>query len=250
MKKDSRECQELPFCPENAEVGTWTDWSACPKCYNEGDFVPMQNRNRPCTEARKSNDFELDKNIWDCTNYQLKEEQPRKIQICPVDARWSDFTPWGECSSNCVKDSQFPPKQSRTRMCYPPRYNGKTCNTLQGGLTDEQTSSGLPDCPKDAVLSNWTPWSETCDGCYDETSGAPRPQQERRRTCEETHLNKQQRNMNMKVTTCPEIGDVVQTKTCQIRSCPIPASWGQWTQSWEKSEAVCKLRVQKTCHFS
>ena len=240
-QKETKECEEVPICPENAEVGRWTDWSQCPKCYNEGEKFPMQNRNRPCTEARKSNDTELDKNILDCNAYHLKEERPCNIQLCPVDASWSDYSSWGECSSNCVEDSQFPPTQYRARMCYPPRYNGKACDTLRGSFTDKRTCSGLPDCPKNAVLGNWTPWSETCDECYDETSGAPRPQQERRRTCEETQLTEQQQNLNMKVTTCAEVGDVVQTKTCRIRSCPIPASWGQWTQSWEKCDGACKL---------
>eukprot|EP00092_Neocalanus_flemingeri_P014899 GFUD01016091.1.p1 GENE.GFUD01016091.1~~GFUD01016091.1.p1 ORF type:complete len:1172 (-),score=192.98 GFUD01016091.1:160-3675(-) len=239
-KKETRECQALPNCPENAEVGDWKDWSQCPECYKEGVFVPVQSRSRPCTEAIKSNDPELDKNILHCISFQLEEERACKIQPCPVDATWSDYTQWGKCSSNCKDNSKPPPNKSRTRICIPPRYDGKGCNSLIGNSVDELICDGLPDCPEDAVLGNWTPWSDNCDGCFDEMSGLAKPQQERKRTCEETQLDKQQQGLNTQVKTCATVDDLVETRICQIRSCPIPASWSQW-QSWEKCGFRCKI---------
>ena len=80
-------CKNQPSCPKNARLGPWGDWSSCTQtCYPEGDPIPLIERTRSCTEAKKSSDEKLNSDILLCKDLgALDEQKSCNIQACPGD---------------------------------------------------------------------------------------------------------------------------------------------------------------------
>ena len=109
---------------------------------------------------------------------------------CPEDAHWSEWAhTWGRCSSNCIKKGENVPIQTRSRVCFPERYHGKSCGSLVGEaklqnqtlFEDTRECSSLPNCPSAASLGPWSEWSQCSKSCTKE--GEPVPQISRKRSC-------------------------------------------------------------------
>ena len=116
------------------------------------------------------------------------------LRQCPVDAMWSSWGEWGLCSSNCKKKGQSLPIQSRSRICFPEQFFGKSCRDLEqeesrnnkAGLSEEQNCT-VPMCPSPASLGPWSEWSDCSQECVGE--GEAMPQSHRKRECKKESIN-------------------------------------------------------------
>ena len=148
------------------------------------------------------------------------------LRQCPVDAAWSAWASgWSKCSSNCIKEGKSLPKQSRSRVCQPERFGGKTCTFLEEETkendfplyTEEQDCTSLPNCPKPASLGPWSEWSSCSVTCYPE--GETVPQSVRKRSCKKASLSDSD-ELNADLLTCKALGEMETYKNCEIPACP------------------------------
>ena len=148
------------------------------------------------------------------------------LRQCPVDAAWSAWASgWSKCSANCLKKGESLPTKTRSRVCQPERFGGKTCKVLEKEATDkklalyeeEQDCTSLPNCPKPASLSPWSEWSQCSVTCYPENESVP--QSVRSRTCKKALLSSSSA-LNADVLTCQALGEMNAYKNCEIPACP------------------------------
>jgi len=228
--------------------GKWASWGPygeCSKHCLKGNEQPgFMVRERGCIPPQNGG--------LDCrgNNNQTKSCAHRPgdmedfFRQCPQDAHWSEWAlTWGRCSSNCLKKGEKAPTQSRSRVCFPERFHGKSCGSLVGeakilNLTlfeETRECSKLPNCPSPASLGPWSEWSQCAKSCTKE--GDPVPQISRRRSCNKETLSEDS-NLNEDVMTCQELGDEMSYKTCSIPTCPVPPVWSTW-QRWSDCSKSC-----------
>jgi len=85
-----------PGPPVQPAWGVWTAWTSCSQSCGKGS----RSRSRECSGAAGS-----------CQG-DAREEDDCIIAQCPVDAHWSPWSSWGDCSVHCGEGTQ-----ERTRIC-------------------------------------------------------------------------------------------------------------------------------------
>jgi len=128
-------------CPVDCE-GSWEQWGVCSKTCGDGS----QKRSFIITQAVAHGG----------TACPAAEEQPCKLQSCPVDCVGS-WGQWDDCSKTCGDG-----KQSKTySITTQPAHGGKACPA-----SSENQGCKVQSCPVDCevVWGQWGKCSTTCGG--------------------------------------------------------------------------------------
>ena len=128
----------------------WSAWSNCTKDCGEG----FQTRFRLCSNPAPG--------LYgkDCFRFGPSgDTKACFLKICPIDGKYSDWTPYSACNKPCGGGKQF-----RKRQCNnpPPTFGGKPC---EGPALEEQDCNQDPCVPVDGRFSDWGPFgvcSVTC----------------------------------------------------------------------------------------
>lgn len=187
--QENRSCNLEP-CPEDCQVGDWSEWSSCPSnC--QGDQV----RTRPITSPQLSGGEPCPA---------LEERRACDEPLCVADCLASDFSPWSTCSAECGGGTQT---RART-VIIPPTESGEACPEL----VETRTCNTEPCVAVDCVVSEWQPAS-SCDVlCGGGT-----------RTFTRTILTQPQ----FGGAACPALSE---TRTCNEAPCPIDCEVSPWTE--------------------
>ena len=124
---------KLKECPVDGKYSDWKAYSACSSTCGPG----KKERTRECNNPAPAHGGRAcegpAKETTDCN----EKPCPR-----PVDGKYSDWKPYGACSTTCG-----PGKKERTRECNnpAPAHGGKACE----GPTKETTDCNEKACPKE-----------------------------------------------------------------------------------------------------
>ncbi|XP_071099946.1 A disintegrin and metalloproteinase with thrombospondin motifs adt-1-like [Haliotis cracherodii] len=142
----------LPKCPVNGGLSNWTSWSIVPCPVTCGvDAMTNQSRRRDCNnpapEAGGS----------DCTGPLMETSQTHcNVPTCSGDDNVTEWSQWSSvaCTATCGEGQEG--SVERSRSCVMPANN----TSCTAALTETQMENcGLPKCPVNGGLSNWTSWS-------------------------------------------------------------------------------------------
>ncbi|XP_071099949.1 A disintegrin and metalloproteinase with thrombospondin motifs adt-1-like [Haliotis cracherodii] len=142
----------LPKCPVNGGLSNWTSWSIVPCPVTCGvDAMTNQSRRRDCNnpapEAGGKN----------CTGPLMETSQTHcNVPACSGDDNVTEWSQWSSvaCTATCGEGQEG--SVERSRSCVMPANN----TSCTAALTETQMENcGLPKCPVNGGLSNWTSWS-------------------------------------------------------------------------------------------
>ncbi|XP_071100621.1 SCO-spondin-like, partial [Haliotis cracherodii] len=151
LERDTRECN-LPDCPVDGGLSNWTSWSIVPCPLTCGvDAMTNQSRRRDCNnpapEAGGKN----------CTGPLMETSQTHcNVPACSGDDNVTEWSQWSSvaCTATCGEGQEG--SVERSRSCVMPANN----TSCTAALTETQMENcGLPKCPVNGGLSNWTYWS-------------------------------------------------------------------------------------------
>uniref|UniRef100_A0A7M5TWK8 Uncharacterized protein n=1 Tax=Clytia hemisphaerica TaxID=252671 RepID=A0A7M5TWK8_9CNID len=193
-RKRTVKCNAPKLCPVDGGVSQWSAFSKCSKSCGVGEHE----RTRTCTNPPPQHGGK------ECDE-DLKEVQECQIKKCPVNGGYSDWSEFGECSTECG-----PGVQSRERECNnpSPAHGGKGC---VGEAKETRKCEDMP-CPVDGGYSSWSSYSECSEACGDGLMT-------RKRTCTNpspAHGGKQ----------CQ--GASTEEKQCKVKECPVNGKWSSW----------------------
>ncbi|XP_068740832.1 A disintegrin and metalloproteinase with thrombospondin motifs adt-1-like isoform X4 [Montipora capricornis] len=194
----------VKFRSVNGGWSSWGGWGSCSRTCGTGS----QNRYRSCSNPPPKNGGRscpgTSRQSTSCT-----------IKPCPVNGGWSSWGGWGSCSRTCGTGSQ-----NRYRSCSkpPPRYGGIPCT----GTSRQSKSCTIKPCPVNGGWSSWGRWGSCSRTCG---SGS----QNRYRSCS----NPPPRNGGI---SCP--GTSRQSKSCNIKPCPVNGGWSSWG-GWGSCSKTC-----------
>ncbi|XP_067655969.1 A disintegrin and metalloproteinase with thrombospondin motifs adt-1-like [Haliotis asinina] len=142
----------LPKCPVDGGLSNWTSWSIVPCPVTCGvDAMTNQSRYRECNAPAP------DAGGKNCTGPLMETSQTLcSVPACSGEDNVSDWTQWSSpvCSAACGPGEEG--RMERTRNCVAPADN-ISCTALL--IETQMGNCGLPKCPVDGGLSNWTSWS-------------------------------------------------------------------------------------------
>lgn len=139
----SRACGESA-CPVPCTWNAWTEWPSCPVTCGTANIT----RSRTHTAAAFGG--------LECSGPSNELTDCHEID-CPVDCRWSDWSPW-QCATSCAPGLQ---KRNRT-ILEVARDGGATCH---GPDHESSPCSDLPTCPVDCKWTEWEDWSVCSATC-------------------------------------------------------------------------------------
>ncbi|XP_068740870.1 A disintegrin and metalloproteinase with thrombospondin motifs adt-1-like isoform X2 [Montipora capricornis] len=205
----------LNKCPVDGRWALWALWSACSKTCGNG----TKTRTRSCSNPPPQYGGKHCKGP--------SEQSKNCLNKCPVDGRWALWSLWSACSKTCGNGTQ-----TRSRSCSnpPPQHGGKHCKGHS-----EQTKDCQHRCPIDGRWALWSVWSACSETCGNSASKT------RKRKCSNPPPQHGGR---------PCQGISVQTKSCQLPTCPPHVSWGPWNP-WSLCSKTCGTGSQsrnRTCN--
>nr|CAJ65510.3 HyTSR1 protein [Hydra vulgaris] len=207
--EDARTCN-IQKCAINGGLSEWSLFSSCSKTCGNG----IKERKRTCTNPAPSVGGK------DCIG-SLVEVFSCKVEECPIDGAFGEWSDFGECSEKCGSGLQ-----ERKRECNNPlpAYGGKGCY----GETSQQRECKLRECPVNGKFTSWSSYSECtepCNGGY----------QRRTRTCTDpapAHGG------------LPCSGPVEDKKSCNIQKCPVNGDFTPWSE-FSACSSSCGEGLQK-----
>jgi len=123
------------LCPINGGYSEWTAFSSCNVKCGSG----KKTRTRSCTNPKPQYGGKV------CIDGKPKEEVLCNTQPCPVNGKWSQWTPWSNCTAKCSVGNR-----ERARKCNDPspKFKGKPCT----GLSKEIEKCNEQPCILDPVI--------------------------------------------------------------------------------------------------
>lgn len=192
-------CNTQP-CPVDCSWETWGNWSSCSKTCGGG----LQSRTRRETPAKFGG--------LPCSG-SAKEDDPCNTAGCPVDCKWSHWSPWENCTVSCGGGITT---RKRT-VVQAAAWGGKACS----GTAFEEDACNIGGCAVDCQWGEWEAWLPCTQTC-----GTGHTSRSRKVTVEPMFGGK----------NCT--GGCVQNVTCNTAGCPVDCKWGQWT-AWTTCTATC-----------
>uniref|UniRef100_A0A8C3YS46 Hemicentin-1 n=1 Tax=Catagonus wagneri TaxID=51154 RepID=A0A8C3YS46_9CETA len=182
----------------------WSAWRSCSVTCGKG----IQKRSRLCNNPSPANGGKPCQG----SDSEMRNCQPK---LCPVDANWSEWSPWEECTRTCGRGNR-----TRTRTCNNPsaQHGGRQCE----GNAVEIIMCNLRPCPVHGAWSTWQPWATCSASCGKGT-------QTRTRLCNNPPPS-------FDGSYCD--GAETQMQVCNERHCPIDGKWTTWT-SWSACTVSC-----------
>ena len=151
-------------CPEDAQFGDWSAWTACSLSCGSGS----KQRTRTCYPARGGGK--------ECPEKLTNQDLYTKTELCTNrDCDTYSPTPWSQwssCSASCGVGSK-----TRSRKCQNDRtfaiVSDDNCNVASSDpraaffFSDPQKCF-LQDCPIDGMWGNWEGWNQCSQSCVTE----------------------------------------------------------------------------------
>ncbi|GFR25561.1 hemicentin-1 [Trichonephila clavata] len=151
--QDRQDCIAPKLCPVNGQWSEWTEWTECSVTCGKGERM----RRRACDNPLPEHGGQ------DCNRDEAGEVQihscSAKIEHCPVDGGWSDWSDWGPCHSPDCGSSKIA-YSFRQRSCNipVPAHNGSMC---QGTFLDAGLCAQPINCAVDGHWGEWSSWNCT-----------------------------------------------------------------------------------------
>uniref|UniRef100_A0A480PJG6 Hemicentin-1 n=3 Tax=Sus scrofa TaxID=9823 RepID=A0A480PJG6_PIG len=182
----------------------WSAWRSCSVTCGKG----IQKRSRLCNNPSPANGGKPCQG----SDSEMRNCQPK---LCPVDANWSEWSPWEECTRTCGRGNR-----TRTRTCNNPsaQHGGRPCEGSAVGLI----MCNVRPCPVHGAWSTWQPWGTCSASCGKGT-------QTRTRLCNNPPPS-------FDGSYCD--GTETQMQVCNERHCPIDGKWTTWS-SWSACTVSC-----------
>ncbi|XP_040215726.1 hemicentin-1 isoform X1 [Rana temporaria] len=179
-------------------------------------FSILSNKSLHIVAVRKE-----DTSVYECRATNVMGSAVAKSSfIVQVHGGFSEWLPWQSCSVTCGQGIQ-----KRMRLCDnpAPANGGLYC---QGEESETRLCQNKP-CPADASWLDWSPWEECSKTCGSGKQTRTRicnipPAQEGGKTCD---------------------GKAIDTKVCNIKSCPVDGEWSSW-QVWGPCSKTCGKGTQ------
>jgi len=205
-------CNTQP-CPADCTWATWGHWSNCSKSCGGG------------TQTRIRNETAAKHGGLPC-NGSTKEETVCNTAGCPVDCKWSHWTPWEKCTVSCGGGMTT---RKRT-VLQQAAWGGKACS----GTAFEEENCNIAGCSVDCKWDTWGAWSPCTKTCG---------------TGVTTRTRTEAQKVQFGGAHC--IGGPEENKTCNTHGCPVNCAWGDWS-GWTACTATCgngttsRVRSEKT----
>ncbi|KAI8477693.1 Hemicentin-1, partial [Branchiostoma belcheri] len=113
LKTEESHAQEKPHKSKTATLNhaLWSPWQPCDVTCGKG----VQTRLRKCDKPAPSHGGLL------CEG-SVRQTQMCELDACPVDGKWTLWSPWSACSSSCNNGIR-----TRTRTCTTAEHGGRSC---------------------------------------------------------------------------------------------------------------------------
>jgi len=141
-------------CPIDGVWKPWGQWTECSKTCAGGEKTKERTCEGPFYGGR------------DCVG-KSKETMACNDNPCPIDGKWKEWAPWGDCSATCGGGTR-----KRERVCEAPQFGGYDCE----GEHEQTEECETGQCPIDGVWKDWGPWGECVDGQQTSTRECDGPQ--------------------------------------------------------------------------
>ncbi|XP_067056524.1 coadhesin-like isoform X3 [Acropora muricata] len=136
--------------------------------------------------------------------------------VLRVNGGYSQWTVFTKCTKTCGQGTRF-----RSRNCNNPvpRFGGLNCSIL--GDDVETVKCNTQPCPVNGGYGDWFDFGECSVTCGEGV-------QERKRLCDSP-------SPQFGGESCEKLGPSVETKACQMKSCPVDGGYSEWTKFSECS---------------
>ncbi|XP_067654843.1 SCO-spondin-like isoform X1 [Haliotis asinina] len=210
----------LPRCPIDGGFSAWTQWENVTPCSPTCGAVSTRQvrRRRFCNSPVPSDGGR------NCTGaFEELTLVNCVVGGCPRDGGLSEWTQWSgpACTQSC--GPSFNRTETRTRSCTNPTplNGGRDCSLLGSTFGVRSVSCGLPNCPIDGGITQWSQW--TIPACPETCGRFATRLQERFRTCTNP-------TPAFNGADCPETNRAESRRTsCGLPDCPIDGGYTQWS---------------------
>ncbi|XP_031556840.1 uncharacterized protein LOC116293538 isoform X2 [Actinia tenebrosa] len=204
-------CYLMP-CPVNGDYTEWSDWTTCSKSCGKG----YKERNRYCTNPEPAYGG------VDCARLGAAKESVECFRAdCPVDGKYTGWTPWSSCSQTCGYGIQ-----TRWRSCTDPEpmHGGRDC-TDQGDPEHIRPCQNIP-CAIHGNYSSWSAWGTCSKPCG---LGVKK----RTRLC-----NRPEPEFGGLTCLDQNLGPNTEEQKCFIEDCSVDGAWSAWSD-WSTCSTAC-----------
>jgi hypothetical protein len=187
------QCTDLPECPVDCELTSWTTWTTCTKTCAGGKQTRTRDVITPANDSGVGCGPQSDSQ--DCST-----------QACPINCVKADtWNEWSICTVTCGGGHRTKTKTITT----PAAHGGDECVD-----TEVTETCGANNCPIDCEMTQWSTYSACTKSCG---TGSMKRQ---RSTAVEPHFGGE---------AC---GHVAETTACNDFACGVDcvmSSWSTWT---------------------
>ncbi|XP_044177006.1 coadhesin-like, partial [Acropora millepora] len=193
----------------NGGYSQWTVFTKCTKTCGQGTRFRSRNCNNPVPRFGGLNCSILGDDV---------ETVKCNTQPCPENGGYGAWSEYGACSVTCGEGIQ-----ERKRFCDNPfpRFGGESCEKLELGPSIETKACKMESCPVNGGYGDWFDFGECSVTCGEGV-------QERKRLCDSP-------SPQFGGESCEKLGPSVETKACQMKSCPVDGGYSEWTKFSECS---------------
>ncbi|KAJ6655280.1 hypothetical protein lerEdw1_005472 [Lerista edwardsae] len=172
--QDHRDCEGLPYCPQDGNWGPWKPSSECSVTCGVGRVLEKRVCDSPAPKHGGRNCLGDNTRVFICNT-----KTP-----CPVDGRLTEWTAWTACGLPTpginIACDDIHAVQKRSRVCSGRAHNGKFCPESKFEMRNCYHIDG---CRLPGTWTDWSPWSLCEPPC------GPNPMKSRRRECKPIYPN-------------------------------------------------------------